>query len=124
MALWATDAGESSLKASAAEKLLNGSHHYGPKGPGLALKTLLVGVDVCVEMLLEELIEGRTFRMPGPIRKRRITKQKGGLRREGIVGPSSRFFRQTGCLRAPGHDSRQTSCGHGAATGLTAARRS
>ena len=88
----ATAAEASSGPATEGEKVLGR-----PERAGVRLEALLVGPDVAVEMVLKQLINRSLFGMPGPIRSRRITKQKRGMRRGGMVGPSSRSFQQTAC---------------------------
>ena len=118
-----TEAGEASLQPPAVKKRLDRPHNHRARRPGAGFKANLVSPDVAVEMALKQLINRSFFGMPGPIRNRRITKQKGGLRREGIVGPSSKFFQQTACSRAPCHVRRQTSCGRKTAMDLTASEK-
>jgi len=67
MTLRAADASETPLKTATTQKLLYGTNHDRPQRARVRLEAFLVGTDIAVEVVLEELIKRCSFGMPGPV---------------------------------------------------------
>ena len=70
--LGAANPGKAPLKPATAQKLLYGTDHNRPQGAGTRLEAFLVTTDVAVEVVFKELLQRRSFGMPGPVLRQRF----------------------------------------------------
>jgi hypothetical protein len=90
-ALRTTNPGEAALEPATTQKLLYGTNHNRPQRARARLEALFITTDVTVEVVFKELIQDRSFGMPGPVLRRRFGDKAAGdiLDREGGLGDAA-----------------------------------
>ena len=116
----AANPGEASRKRSAGQEVFDRANGHRAQRSRSRLEALFVSPDVTVKVSLKQLIESRSFGMPGTVLRRRF-------RNSAAVGILIRAIIGIGCeraednrLRPEEHVRQQTSCGFMAAIDLIA----
>jgi len=85
VALRTANPGEAPLEPATTEKLLHGTNDNRAQRPRARLEAFFVTTDIAVEVVFKELIQRRSFGVPGPVLRRRFGYQAaaGVLPRQG-----------------------------------------